>query len=126
MWDLSYHIRLRYGEYRLEQENGVWTPKLTERKSHGLLTVDPYALMWSNGYYYLVGKEQEKGGMMNLRVDRILGTAVLSVETFQQDRAFDPYAYQDQSPVMHSGTPQMIRLRCNTSLINTILDFFGT
>ena len=119
-------VSLRYGEYRLKQENGAWTPKLTERENHGHLTIDPYALMWSNGYYYLVGKEQEKGGMMNLRVDRILSIAPLVQQKFQRDASFDPYAYRDQSPVMYPGTPQVIRLRCHTAMVNTILDFFGT
>ena len=119
-------VSLRYGEYRLEQENGSWTPKLTERTSHGLLSVDPYALMWSNGYYYLVGKEREKGGMMNLRVDRILSIAPLVQQKFQRDASFNPYAYRDQSPVMYPGTPQVVRLRCHTAMVNTILDFFGT
>ncbi len=27
---------------------------------------------------------------------------------------------------MYPGTPQVIRLRCHTAMVNTILDFFGT
>ena len=122
----SHPVSLRYGEYRLELVNGQWLPKLAERESRGHMILEPYALMWSNGYYYLVGKEQEKGGMMNLRVDRILSVAVLSGQRFQRDAGFDPYAYRDKSPVMYPGAPQVVRLRCRTALVNTILDFFGT
>ena len=64
--------------------------------------------------------------MMNLRVDRILSIAPLVQQKFQRDASFDPYAYRDQSPVMYPGTPQVIRLRCHTAMVNTILDFFGT
>lgn len=121
----SHPVSLRYGEYRLENENGEWLPKLVERENRGHLTLEPYALMWSNGYYYLVGRERKQGGMMNLRVDRILRVAALSEESFRRDAGFDPYVYRDRSPVMYPGVPQVIRLRCRVELVNTILDFFG-
>lgn len=122
----SHPVSLRYGEYRLEKENGAWLPKLVERESHGHLILEPYALMWSNGYYYLVGRERKQGGMMNLRVDRILHVAALNKEIFRREVGFDPYVYRDRSPVMYPGAPRFIRLRCRIELVNTILDFFGT
>lgn len=114
-------VQIRYGTYVLEDVNGECRPVLQQRESAGLLTIDPYVLMWSNGYYYLVGKNV---GMMNLRVDRILSVAELK-EDFIRDAGFDPYIYRDKSPVMYPGTPQYVRLRCHTSLISTVLDFFG-
>lgn len=114
-------VGIQYGEYTLVHEDGAWKPVLKRRKKNGLLEIEPYALMWSNGYYYLVGKNR---GMMNLRIDRILSVAELE-RTFRQDPGFDPYVYRDRSPVMYPGTPQLVRLRCKLTLLNTLLDFFG-
>lgn len=114
-------INIRYGQYVLKEVQGRWTPVLQQRESAGLLEFEPYALMWSNGYYYLVGKNR---GMMNLRVDRILSVGETQ-ETFTRDPNFDPYVYRDRSPVMYPGEQAYVRLRCRESMVNTVLDFFG-
>ncbi len=115
-------VRVTYGEYRLEQVQGRWTPKLLPREKNGELDVEPYALMWSNGNYYLVARHR---GMMNLRVDRILSVQPLE-ETFQVPADFDPVLYRDRSPVMYPGENTFVRMRCKTSLLNTLVDFFGS
>ena len=118
-------VSVAYGEYRLEfGEDGFWTPKLHSKTASGQNTVvDPYALMWSNGYYYLVCKEN--GKMRNLRVDRLLAVFPLTT-TFTVDPGFDPRTYRDRTPVMYAGEPQYTRIRCHDSKLNTLMDFFGT
>lgn len=115
-------VALTYGEYRLQQTKGRWTPVLVPRTANGQLEVEPYALMWSNGNYYLVAKHR---GMMNLRVDRILEAAPLK-ESFSPPSAFDPVDYRDSSPVMYPGERTFVRMKCSTSLLNTLVDFFGS
>ncbi len=114
-------VVIRYGEYGLRQTVTGLTPELRERQSRGTLRFEPYAMMWSNGYYYLVGKQK---GMMNLRVDRILSLAE-NGETFEPDPNFNPFEYRDKSPVMYPGKPEYVHLRVSLSLIGTVLDFFG-
>ncbi len=117
-------VVVKYGEYRLENVNGDWRPVLKQRSHSGELRVQPYALMWSNGYYYLVGPDCGQDRMLNLRVDRILSVS-LQNETFRRDPGFDPYEYRDKSPVMYPGKAVPIRFRCDESLINSVQDFFG-
>ena len=123
-----------YGRYQLGQDDrGRLWPRLQpmpDSKHTGqpyVMTVEPYAMMWSNGYYYLVCK-LEDGNMRNLRVDRIMRVDFprASGFSFQIDRDFDPYQYRDCSPVMYPGTPVLTRLRCQTTLLSTLMDFFGT
>lgn len=115
-------IRLLYGEHRLEkQPGGAWRPVLRKRKSSGQLEVEPYALMWSNGNYYLIARHR---GMMNLRADRVLGVEPLE-ERFTIPPDFDLVRYRNSCPVMYPGEERFVRLRCSTRLINTLLDFFG-
>ena len=114
-------IRVQYGEYRLEPRGGSWTPVLRPRRSSGVLELEPYALMWSNGYYYLAARQR---GMMNLRADRILAVELLP-ERFTIPSDFDPVRYRNSCPVMYPGESRFVRLRCRTSMLNTLLDFFG-
>lgn len=117
-----------YGAYVLEQSaEGRWEPVLKKRENrhgqYGNWEIQPYDLMWSNGYYYLVGKNRQDS-WMNLRVDRIL-TVVPLAEQFERMDGFSPAEYRDRSPVMYPGKEQLIRLRCKEDMLNTLLDFFG-
>lgn len=114
-------VRLVYGEYRLVRQEGRWVPAKRRREKNGLLEVEPYALMWSNGNYYLVCRHQ---GLMNLRADRILLVEPME-ETFTPPADFDPARYRDRSPVMYPGENTFVHLRCKTALLNTLVDFFG-
>ena len=101
-----------------------WHPRLQPmEKNGGRMTVDPYAMMWSNGYYYLVCRD---GNIMrNLRVDRIIQVLPTTLK-FEKDTDFDPYAYRDRSTVMYPGEPTLIRMKCSMDRISTLLDFFGS
>lgn len=114
-------VRILYGEHRLEYSGGTWQPVLRKREKNGELDVEPYALMWSNGNYYLAARHR---GMMNLRADRIMDVELLG-DTFTLPPDFDPVRYRDSCPVMYPGEKKFVRLRCKTSLLNTLLDFFG-
>lgn len=114
-------VQVTYGKYRLFLIDGRWQPKLVQRQRSGLLEVAPYALMWSNGNYYLVCRHRS---MMNLRVDRILSVEILE-DSFDLPPDFDPIQYRDRSPVMYPGKNTFVRMRCRESLLNTLVDFFG-
>lgn len=115
-------VRLLYGEYRLELRDGNWTPVLVPREHNSQWEVEPYALMWANGNYYLVAKDQ---GIINLRTDRILEVELLD-ETFDVPEDFDPVRHRDSSPVMYPGEPTFVHLRCRESMLNVLVDFFGS
>lgn len=115
-------VKLTYGEYRLERVGGSWEPVLRQRKRNGELEVEPYALMWANGNYYLACKHQ---GEMNLRADRILSVRLLE-QSFEMPPDFDPALRRDRSPVMYPGEATFVLMRCKVSMLNTLVDFFGT
>lgn len=114
-------VRIVYGEHRLEYSGGIWQPVLRKREKNGELDVEPYALMWSNGNYYLVARHRS---LMNLRADRIMDAELLEAR-FTLSPDFDPVRYRNSCPVMYSGERRFVRLRCKTGLLNTLLDVFG-
>ena len=86
------------------------------------LTVSTYALMWSNGNYYLVCRHRS---MMNLRTDLSLHVELLP-ETFEPLKDFDPAQYQDRTPGMYPGKETYVCMRCHERILNTLVDFFGS
>ena len=118
-------VVVTYREFHLlPHPQKSWEPVMEPRTKNSQLTVAPFALMWSNGYYYLVCREVKKGGMMNLRMDRISDVKEMTI-TFAPDPTFDPVAYRDRSPVMYPGPLENARFRCKLELLNTLVDFFG-
>lgn len=114
-------VRILYGEHRLELSDNTWQPVLRQRQKYGEQDVEPYALMWSNGNYYLVARRQ---GMINLRADRIMDVKLLE-DKFTRPSDFDLVRYRNSCPAMYAGEKKFVRLRCKTSLLNTLLDVFG-
>lgn len=126
-------VSIQYGRYFLEYKLGGWKPVLrADGKPH--YVTHPYALTWSNGYYYLVcsiEKKDENGAitqeMRNFRVDRILDIKTpRTIIPFEKPANFDVYRYRDQSPVMYPGEAVPIKLRCHISMLSILMDFFGT
>ena len=115
-------MKITYGEYRLICSERCWQPKLVEQEKNSQLTVSTYALMWSNGNYYLVCRHRS---MMNLRTDLSLHVELLP-ETFEPLKDFDPAQYQDRTPGMYPGKETYVCMRCHERILNTLVDFFGS
>lgn len=125
-------ISIQYGRYKLHYKLGGWTPSL-QPDGHGYYVTHPYALTWSNGYYYLVCSIEKKDTagnitqeMRNFRVDRILDiTTPKTIIPFEKPVDFDVYQYRDRSPVMYPGEAVTIKLRCHVNMLSVLMDFFG-
>jgi len=127
----NYKVGIEYGRYQLSRHLYGWKPSLQSDGS-GFYAVCPYALTWSNGYYYLVGSVEQKDEnrnilrtMRNFRLDRIL-QIMPTTEAFEKPADFDVYQYRDRSPVMYPGQAVPITLRCHVSMLSILMDFFGT
>ena len=126
----GHKVHVDYGRYRLAHKLGGWKPELQFDPSTRYMA-SPYALLWSNGYYYLVCSIEKKGAdgqtvceMRNLRLDRILKLTPTTIP-FEKPADFDVCEYRDQSPVMYPGDAVPITLRCHIKMLSTLMDFFG-
>lgn len=123
-------VHVNYGRYRLVRKLGGWKPELQFDPTTQYIA-DPYALLWSNGYYYLVCSVEQKDvsgqtvrEMRNLRLDRIMKLTPTPA-AFEMPKDFDVCEYRDRSPVMYPGDAVPITLRCHTSMLSVLIDFFG-
>ena len=88
--------------------------------------LSPYKLLWSGDYYYVIGYSEKKGKVINFRVDRIAGTpTILSENALPIPSDFDLENFTKEVFFMFSGNEVVVDLRCDNSLMKTMIDRFG-
>ena len=114
-------IRFHYTGYdghgrRVLRRGGTW------------YDVSPYALLWDDENYYLIGYDSAFSEIRHFRVDKIsdLCTAGDGREGGKAFAALDMSAYTSAHFGMFSGTPENIRLECRDTLAGAVIDRFGT
>lgn len=111
-------ITFQYRTYNLEKEqiarhDGEW------------YTVSPYATVWMNDRYYLVGYSDRRRTVCTFRIDR------MSLPRFSQTLRIAPpegFRLQDYSECvfkMFGGPATDVTLRCRNETIDAIIDRFG-
>lgn len=100
------------------------------RGGGGRYVVSPYALMWSNDFYYLVAYyEKNEGDFTHFRVDRMEDVRMLDDRRVPAaeatGRELDVARYGNRIFSMYGGITEKVRLRCKSTLVNVVLDRFG-
>ena len=107
--------------------------QLIPRKKYPRI-VYPLAMMWSNGYYYLVALFAPRFTPANLRMDRITQIKAVTPtpemkKAYQTDTNFDATTYRMEHPVMYDGKIQHITMlyfdNNYNGMHNSIRDTFG-
>ena len=89
--------------------------------------ISPWALLWDDENYYLVGYDTEHGERRHYRVDKMeaitqTGEERLGKELFSH---FDPAEYSRKVFGMYGGEPQQITLQFAANMANIVFDRFG-
>ena len=87
--------------------------------------VSPYALIWNNDAYYLVGHHDSRGHIATFRVDRIIARELLNEPVVERPSDFDVSAYFTKEFSMLGGRECEVELLCQNDLMGNILDRFG-
>ena len=113
-------IRFRYFDYAPDGSRFY-------RRSGDFYRVSPFALMWDNENYYLLGWDEEAQELRHYRVDKMERIEARS-EPRQGREAFakvDMAAYSQQVFGMFGGAVQPVRLRFARRLAGAVIDRFG-
>ncbi len=95
------------------------------------LTVSPYAVLWANDHYYLVGNIAKYDNLIHLRIDRMKGVGILDEnrrhfsEVSEYKNVFDIADYSKKSFNMFGGELCDVTLRCAPRLLDQVVDRFG-
>lgn len=109
-------IEYQYGKYNVHKE-------FTLNRDGEIYQTEPYALIWRNDFYYLIGRYLPTNEFRHYRLDRIRHIQV-SDKTFRREK-FDTSQYIDQSFHMFTGDDRWIKIVFENDLINMIIDRFG-
>ncbi len=149
-----YQVDITYGTYDV-YENGIDFHTRTQDGNTKIYRLNPYALFWSDGHYYLLatyvsGYEpvymKEKGTPVNFRVDRIVDVNLVKdkkkkgyvasdrisgriKEFFDIQRVFDSEAYCARFPLMRiSEHSDLIdcSIECTPWSLQILVDTFGS
>ncbi|WP_188454692.1 helix-turn-helix transcriptional regulator [Virgibacillus oceani] len=110
-------LHFRYGKFNVDKE-------FEFNRNGDTYYVEPYALIWQNDYYYLIGRFQETNEIRHYRLDRIRNIAVSDKEFVKEDD-FRLQEYVNQSFHMFAGEEIRIKIRFHIDLVNVVLDRFG-
>ncbi|WLD94265.1 YafY family protein [Alkalihalobacillus sp. AL-G] len=109
-------INYQYGKYNVDKEFKL-------NREGELYSVKPYALIWNNDYYYLIGEYEKLGQIRHYRIDRMRSVTVQD-EQFKRN-PFNVAEYVNKTFNMYSGEEQPIEIQIDNSLINVMIDRFG-
>ena len=84
----------------------------------------PYALIWNDDRYYLVGYSEKREKVISFRIDRIVNLAITD-EKLIPDPEFNAVAYANTALKMYSGPEEEITLQCKNDLMQNVVDKFG-
>ena len=113
-------IVFRYFEYNAAKQKCY-------RRDNGRYCVSPYALVWDDENYYLLGYDPDAGIIKHYRVDKME-----KIEQTEEPRegqtvfeAIDMAAYTRRNFRMFGGEEQLVSMEFHNSLANVAIDRFG-
>lgn len=114
-------IRFQYFQWNIKKEMEL-------RRGGDFYEVSPWALLWENDNYYLIGYDAAEKEMRHYRVDKMLKISLRSSpregkEAFEK---IDMAGYTKKNFGMFSGDEEMVTLEIKNQLIGVVLDRFGT
>ena len=111
-------ITFQYFDYAPSKER-------VHRYGGQIYSVSPYALLWNNDTYYLVGFHDHRKEIAKFRVDRIDGMEITNEPAVRKPKGFDVSEFFTQEFSMLNGEPCRVKLLCENVLMNSIVDRFG-
>lgn len=99
-----------------------------ERHPGARVAVSPYHLLISDGFYYLLAYNSERGRMLTYRVDRMRDVKLAGIprEGAEAFAAIDLSTLTKQRFSMMQGKESLVTIRFVNHLIDTVVDRLGT
>lgn len=98
------------------------------RHDGALYNVSPWALVWNNENYYMVGFDHTAQEIRHYRVDRMMMISKTGEPRLgkAQFRETDTAQYTKKFFGMYGGESVRVTLNCDNSITNAVIDMFGT
>lgn len=107
----------KYGNYNIDKQ-------FVLHRNGEFYQVEPYALVWSNDFYYLVARDKSKDKIINYRVDRMRNVRFIANSKIKKEE-FHIQQHLKCCFNMYPGEEDVIEVKFHNKLINVIIDRFG-
>lgn len=87
--------------------------------------VSPYAILWNNDYWYMVGMDAESSEIRSYRIDRMKDIGIIYLEAAPKPKDFDISRYSSCVFDMFTGETADVVLVCRDYTMNYLIDRFG-
>jgi len=113
-------ICFKYFEYLVSKER-------VYRHDGAKYCISPYALMWDDENYYMIGFDSSAGIIKHFRVDKMIEISVTGEKRDgrEQFENFDLAAYSRTHFGMFTGEEERVTLEFSNSLAGAVIDRFG-
>ncbi|MBP3238493.1 MAG: WYL domain-containing protein [Lachnospiraceae bacterium] len=107
-----------------------WLPDCTMRPKYdgAIYHVSPWAMLWDNQNYYLIGYSEEHKEVRHYRVDKMQNVNITEEKRGgeKEFEEFDLATYSQSMFGMFGGKLETVRLRVNNEVAGVFFDRFGT
>ena len=114
-------IRFRYLQYNTKKEQ---VPK-HEGTPEEEYVVSPYATVWNDDRYYLVGWSDKRRKVAVFRIDRMEVPKQMPNKRVPPPEDFDIRDYTDKVFRMYGGQEENVTLKCDMEILDQVIDRFG-
>nr|MCR5335576.1 WYL domain-containing protein [Synergistes sp.] len=113
-------IRFIYFQWNIKKQMAV-------RKDGAWYQISPWALMWNDGYYYLVAYDANENMIKHYRVDKMMKICVVGEKRKGQElfRKFSTPRYYKSLFGMNSGKETNVTLEAANHMAGILIDRFG-
>lgn len=87
--------------------------------------LSPYAMIWNDDFYYVVGYSREHENVSVFRVDRIDWVKILKDRAVKKPSDYDIKDYSRRIFEMFDGETVRVKLECKNELMKYVIDRFG-
>ena len=111
-------ITFQYYEYNEQREKVL--------KHNGYIyTASPYAAVWHEDRYYMIGYSVKHEDIANFRIDRMTNVSVSENTKYVCPRGFELKEYLSSKIKVFKGARTEVCLKCKSKHMKAILDYYG-
>lgn len=111
-------ICFKYYEYTAEKKKVL-------RNGGELYVNSPYAMLWNDDRYYMLGYSDKHDKIVQFRVDRMKQPIISSEKAVPPPQGFSVASYVRRVFRMYGGEETVLTMECDNSLMKTVVDRFG-
>lgn len=111
-------VEFKYFDYTVKKER-------IHKHDGYIYKFSPYALVWHNDFYYVIGFSEKHGEIGQFRVDRIDNIKLTDNSIRKKPDKFNPVDYLKKVFSMYDGPTRQIRLKCSPDMMKVMIDTFG-